>query len=172
VLDTDRRIPNPGPLVADRTAVYLDLKVVDVDVERFLAAASAAQQAYHDGLADAVQQLRAADELYQGEFLADDPYEDWVQPLRDEAKAAYIAVLRALAARTGDTDEKAMWLLRLVHCDPYDEEAHLGLVNLLRDAGRYGEAHRRYRTYVERMAELGVDAVPADRLGVAPRPPS
>jgi DNA-binding SARP family transcriptional activator len=163
VLDPQRLIDFPGPVVADRSAVRLDLKHVDVDVERFLAAAAAAQQAEQSGRGDATALLRAAANLYRGDFLADDPYDDWAEPLRDEAVAAYIGVLRTLAARIADTDEKALHLMRLVHHDPYDEEAHLGLVKVLRDAGRHGEAHRRYRSYAQRMAELGVDPVPLNR---------
>lgn len=47
-------------------------------------------------------------------------------------------------------------LLRLLRNDPHDEQAHLSLVRVLDDAGRYGDARRRYHAYVARMAELGV----------------
>lgn len=165
VLDPERRIALPGPIVADRTAVYLDFHVADVDVERFLAAAGAANEAHMDGSAGALQLLRSAADLYQGDFLADDPYEEWAQPLRDESKEAHTSLLRTLAANSGHIDEKVLCLLRIIHGDPYDEESHLGLIRELRAAGRHGEARRRYRAYVERMTELGIDPVPGHRLG-------
>jgi DNA-binding SARP family transcriptional activator len=163
VLDPQRRIAYPGPIVADRASVCLDLHAVDVDIERFLAAVSAAQDSCAEGSPDGAVRLRAAAQLYKGDFLADDPYEDWAQPLRDEVAAAYVTVLRALAAQSPDTDEKARYLLRIIHRDPYDEQAHLGLVRALEQAGRHGEARRRYQAYAERMAELGIDPAPDRR---------
>ncbi|MFI7431351.1 BTAD domain-containing putative transcriptional regulator [Micromonospora sp. NPDC049836] len=150
-----------GPVLADRSSVAIDLNVVDVDVEAFLIAAEEAQAAQRAGHADAPRLLARADELYGGDFLADDPYDDWAQPLREEAQAAHTSVLRALAQHAGDTDQKLVYLMRLVHRDPYDEDAHLELVQVLRGAGRHGEAERRYRAYADRMRELGI--TPAGR---------
>ena len=41
--------------------------------------------------------LEAAEGRYGGEFLEEDPYEDWAVGLREEAQAAYISVTRLLA---------------------------------------------------------------------------
>jgi len=163
VLDPERRIAHPGPIIADRSAVAVDLALVDVDVELFLTAAASAQAACRTGDTRAVALLSAAERLYGGEFLADDPYEEWAQPLRDEVKTAHVALLRALAAQVADTDQKMQYRLRLIHLDPYDEETHLDLVQELREAGRHGEASRRYRDYAQRMREIGVEPmVPPD----------
>jgi DNA-binding SARP family transcriptional activator len=159
VLDAERRIGHPGPIIADREAVSVDLGVVEVDVEQFLEAAAVAQAA-HRGDGDAVALLVAAEELYAGEFLADDPYADWAQPLREEVTATYVGLLRALVSQATDTDRQTLYLLRLLRCDPYDEEAHLQLCQRMREAGRHGEANRRYQIYLERMRELGVPAKP------------
>ncbi|MCW3844356.1 winged helix-turn-helix domain-containing protein, partial [Micromonospora yasonensis] len=170
LLSTLRRVlgsgrgDGPGAVLADRSSVAIDLNVVDVDVEAFLVAAGEAQAAQRAGHPDAPRLLARADELYGGDFLADDPYEDWAQPLRDEAQVAHTSVLRALVQHAEDTDQKLVYLMRLVHRDPYDEDAHLELVQVLRSAGRHGEAERRYRAYAERMRQLGI--TPADR----PRP--
>ncbi|MEU0546621.1 BTAD domain-containing putative transcriptional regulator [Micromonospora sp. NPDC005979] len=156
VLSTGHRTSGRGAVLADRGSVAIDLDVIDVDVETFLTAAEEAQAALRAGHPDTSRALVRADELYGGDFLSDDPYEDWAQPLREEAQAAHTSVLRALAQHTPDTDQKVVYLMRLVHRDPYDEDAHLELVQVLRSAGRHGEAQRRYRTYVERMRELGI----------------
>ncbi|MET8087347.1 BTAD domain-containing putative transcriptional regulator [Micromonospora sp. NPDC005237] len=156
VLGTGRRTSGRGAVLADRGSVAIDLDVIDVDVETFLTAAEEAQVALRGGHPDTARALVRADELYGGDFLADDPYEDWAQPLREEAQVAHTSVLRALAQHASDTDQKLVYLMRLVHRDPYDEDAHLELVQVLRAAGRHGEAQRRYRTYVERMRELGI----------------
>ncbi|MET8527528.1 BTAD domain-containing putative transcriptional regulator [Micromonospora sp. NPDC005172] len=160
VLGSGHRTSGRGAVLADRGSVAIDLDVIDVDVETFLTAAEEAQATLRAGHPDTARALVRADELYGGDFLADDPYEDWAQPLREEAQVAHTSVLRALAQHTSDTDQKLVYLMRLVHRDPYDEDAHLELVQVLRTAGRHGEAQRRYRTYVERMRELGI--APAD----------
>jgi len=160
VLDPHRQIAGEGPVVADRTAVRLDLRAVDLDVERFFAMLDLARGSRGHDPAGTLTLLRAAVGLYRGDFLADDPYEDWTLPLRDESTTAYVGALRELAALTDDTDEKVHALLRIIHSEPYDEPAHLELVRALDDAGRHGEAQRRHRSYVERMAELGLDPAP------------
>ena len=162
VLGTGHRTSGRGAVLADRGSVAIDLDVIDVDVESFLTAAEEAQAAQRADHPTGTAMLIRADELYGGDFLADDPYEDWAQPLREEAQVAHTRVLRALAQHTSDTDQKLVYLMRLVHRDQYDEDAHLELVEVLRAAGRHGEAQRRYRAYVERMRELGIDPARAD----------
>jgi DNA-binding SARP family transcriptional activator len=69
-------------------------------------------------------------------------------------------LLAARAAAAGDADRAVRLYLRILGPDPYDEEAHLGLVRSLAGAGRHGEARRRYGVYTARMAELEVEAMP------------
>jgi LuxR family maltose regulon positive regulatory protein len=81
--------------------------------------------------------------------------------LREEARAAYLAVARTLAraaAEAGEHDQAVRYHLRVLERDAYDEEAHLGLVATLVAAGRHGEARRRHRISGEQMGELGVEA--------------
>ena len=91
--------------------------------------------------------------------------------MREEARAAYVS--GAASARAGtreDPDPPSPHLLRILETDRYDEEAHLGLVHALADAGRHGEAHRHYLNYRRAMDELGVEPspFPAGRRGRAP----
>lgn len=68
-------------------------------------------------------------------------------------------MLRALSGRLreeGDTDQAVRYLLRLLSEDRYDEPAHLALVATLLEAGRLGEARRRYEVYTRQISELGV----------------
>ncbi|MEU0878077.1 BTAD domain-containing putative transcriptional regulator [Lentzea sp. NPDC005914] len=171
VLDPDRRGQHP-PLTADRAAVAINLELVDVDVERFIVAVSEACDAHRRGDDDATTLLSAAEAMYVGEYLPDDPYVDWALELRDEAQGAYIRVLRAQAARVSDIDQKVSSLLKILRCDSYDEEAHVELIRVLGEAGRHGEAHRRYRVYARCMSEIGVTPMPTNVLqrGGAPSP--
>ena len=148
-----------GPLVSNAGMVWLDRIHVNVDVEEFLADASAALAAHRGGQQEATERLMAAVAAYTGDFLEDDAHEDWATPLAEEVRATHIAMLRALAARlreTGDIDEAIRYLLRLLGQDPFDEQAHLDLVNMQLDAGHLGEARRHYDIYVKRMKEIDV----------------
>jgi DNA-binding SARP family transcriptional activator len=111
----------------------------------------------------AIARFESAEALYAGDFLEEDPYEDWAVGLREEAQATYIAVARTLAAAAaerGDADGATRFYLRILERDAYDEGAHLGLVSALLAAGRHGEARRRYGFYATKMAEIAVEAAP------------
>lgn len=164
VLDPDHSLPPDHYVTADASALHLDLHHLDVDVEAFLADADAGQRLLRAGRTeDAIELLSLAEAAYAGDFLEEDPYEDWAVGLREEARAAYIRLVSALAqhaTRDGDLDSAIRWFLRLLERDPYDENAHLRLVSALEEAGRLGEARRRYRLYVDRMEEIAVEAAP------------
>lgn len=152
-----------GPLASDGGMVWLDRAHVSVDVEEFLAGATAALVAHRGGQPDATERLMAAVASYTGEFLEDDAHQDWATPLAEEVRATHIALLRVLAVRlrqAGDFDEAIPYLLRLLGQDPFDEQAHLDLVDIQLDAGHLGEARRHYEIYVKRMREIEVHPQP------------
>ncbi|MDG4786905.1 bacterial transcriptional activator domain-containing protein [Micromonospora sp. WMMD1102] len=41
--------------------------------------------------------LALAEQRYQGDFLVDDPYDDWAVPVREEMRRLYLRVVRPLA---------------------------------------------------------------------------
>ena len=135
-----------------------------------------ASRASRDGDgATARRELEAAEALYGGDFLEEDPYEDWAVPTREEAQATYIGIARSLAASAaeiGDADLATRYYLRILERDPYDESAHLGLVDALRVAGRHGEARRRYGFYAAKMEEIAVEAAPYPSQPVPPARPA
>jgi DNA-binding SARP family transcriptional activator len=167
VLDPEKRHPAEHFLVADKSSIALDIDHVDLDVERFLAEAAAASRAERSGdRATAHAHRERAESLYGGDFLEEDPYEDWAVALREEAQATYIAIARGLAesaAANGDADGATRFFLRILERDPFDEGAHLGLVQALASAGRHGEARRRYGFYASKMEEIAVEAAPFPR---------
>ena len=78
-------------------------------------------------------------------------------------RVTHIALLRALAAwlrHTGDIDEAIRYLLQLLGQDPFDEQAHLDLINMQLGAGHLGEARRHYHIYVQQMKEIDVHPQP------------
>ncbi len=164
VLDPERERPSDHFIGGDPSAVWLEPDKLHVDVEVFLAEASAGMTLLEQGRDwDAREVLDAAEAKYAGDFLEEDLYEEWTTGLREEARALYVSVAHALARisrQSDDHDAAVRYLLRVLQRDPHDEEAHLGLVSALSAAGRHGEARRSYGFYVARMEELGVEPAP------------
>ena len=163
VLDPARRYPSEHFITADGDVVALNLDTVDVDLEAFLASAGDGLARMRAGdVARALPALEAASGAYAGDFLEENAYDDWAVPPREEARAAFIAVSRALASEASahhDTDRAVAHYLRVLEVDRYDEAAQLALVDVLSAAGRHGEAHRHFLSYRRAMAELGVEPV-------------
>ncbi|MGH7564615.1 MAG: AfsR/SARP family transcriptional regulator, partial [Gemmatimonadota bacterium] len=164
VLDPSREGASDHFIGGDPTAVWLELDKLYVDVEVFLAEASAGMTLLDQSRDwEARDLLDAAEAKYAGDFLEEDLYEEWTTGLREEARALYVSVAHALARisrQAADHDAAVRYLLRVLQRDPHDEEAHLGLVSALSAAGRYGEARRSYGFYVARMEELDVEPAP------------
>ncbi|MGH3907628.1 MAG: tetratricopeptide repeat protein [Pseudonocardiaceae bacterium] len=161
ILDPGRDRQAEGSLCTDGTSVWL--VDVDIDVDEFLATATAALDADARAEPDALSELLAAESRYTGAFLEDDPYHDWAATVGEDVRATYLAVLRALSSRLrheGGTDRAVRYTLRLLSEDHYDEAAHLELVAILLEAGRLGEARRRYELYTRQISELGVTPQP------------
>lgn len=161
VLDPDKRFASDHFLQADSEAIRLDTTHVTIDVEQFLAGAQRALKHHREGQAEtAAAMLATVESSYTGDVFEDDPYSDWHVPLREEARSTYLTVARALADRraaAGDHDDAVRLLLRVLEREPYDEGAHLQLVSLLVQAGRHGDARRRYQHYSDRMRELDLE---------------
>ena len=137
-----------SPIRAEAGSVALDVTVVDIDVERFLAHARTGR-------------LEEALAAYGGEFLPADIYADWSAALREEARLAYVHVAHELAAASAavrDFSSTVELCLRVLEADPYDDAAHRMLVAALSAAGRHGDARRSYERFVARLDELGLPA--------------
>jgi len=160
VLDPDRSFDQSHFVAAEEGTVRLRLDHVVVDVEAFLADAEVALRAWREKQTDdARAQLEEAEQSYGGDFLAEDLYEPWASAVREEARGAYADLVRALADATPGR-EATRYYRRILDADPFDEQAHIGLVAALLEAGAHGEARRAYGGYVGQMAKIGVEPVP------------
>jgi DNA-binding SARP family transcriptional activator len=171
IFDPQRRAPAEQVIGAGTTNVWINLDRVPVDVENFLGDAQHGLRLLARGAADeAWEVLAAAERSYTAEVFADEPYDDWAQPLREEAQAAWLSVLRALV-RLGwdDPDGTVPRLRRILAAEPYDEGSHRDLLAALVGAGRHGEARRAYDRYARAMADIGV-AVPERAAALAAQP--
>jgi DNA-binding SARP family transcriptional activator len=164
VLDPEARYSSDHFIATSGDAVMLQLSNIDVDVEAFLGRAEQGLSLWSRGRTEEARpHLEAAEAAYVGDFLEEDRYEDWAAHLREEARAIYLmlaAVLGEIAEASSQPDAAIRYRLRILERDPYDEQAHLGLVTALLRVGRHGEARRTYRDYVARMDAIGVEAAP------------
>ncbi len=161
-LHVARRAFDPAPDAAPR---YLRLAGQElalcpdgplwVDVEAFEEAALTARSGGEPAA------YRAAVELYTGELLPEDRYEDWVEGRRRELRATYLALLLELAElyeERGEYGRGIEVLRRAVAEEPTREEAHAGLIRLYALSGRRGEALRQYQVLEETLVrELGAE---------------
>lgn len=176
LLSTVRTVFDPGKVrpaehyvAADHDTVWLVGDHVDIDVELFLAEAAEGRRMLAAGDRDKARTfLGDAAARYLGEFCADDPYADWAAGLRALAKHTFVDScfeLAGLADDAGEHSEAIRYWLRILEVDPYDEDAHLGLIRSLLHQRRHGEARRAYRNYCAKMTELELEpaAFPAER---------
>jgi DNA-binding SARP family transcriptional activator len=150
-----RRAPSAF-VVAENGGYRLDRTRVVVDADRFEALASAGLAAAARGDPDAPDSLTQAAELYEGEFLAEDPYAEWALSERDRLRTLASDALRALAgiaSRAHHLDAAGAHLGRLAKLEPFDVSIHRELLALLIRRGRYAEAERLYASLRVRMRQ-------------------
>jgi DNA-binding SARP family transcriptional activator len=112
-----------------------------VDVDAFEQAVATARRS-RDPAA-----YRAALELYRGELLPDDRYEEWAENRRQELHGAFVLLLIELAGlyeERGDYGRGVETLQRSLSVEPTNEEAHAGLMRLHALSGRGHEALSQY----------------------------
>ena len=121
-----------------------------VDAEAFEETAATARRA-RDPAA-----YRAALDLYAGDPLPEDRYEEWAENRRDELRQLYVVLLAELAELYEQRGEyrPAVALLRLaVAEEPALEEAHTALMRLYALTDRPGEALSQYERLQEALSK-------------------
>jgi DNA-binding SARP family transcriptional activator len=160
MLDGTKQSCTDSVVLADGSSVALDVTRTVIDLETFMRQAEHGLRLCRDGHpAEGRAILASAERLYTGDFLEDEPYDDWSAMPREQARATYLRVGRSLAdcARDlGQTDEAIHYLLRILAMDAYDEQSHRYLIDSYFQAGRHGEARRARDRYTAAMREIGV----------------
>jgi predicted ATPase/DNA-binding SARP family transcriptional activator/DNA-binding CsgD family transcriptional regulator len=127
-----------------------------VDAEAFAESALSARRSRDPSA------YRAAIELYAGELLPDDRYEEWAEHRRGQLRRLYFELLVELTQlyqERGEYGQAAEMLQRALSEEPTNEEAHAGLMRLYALSGRRGEALTQYERLRETLSR---------RLGTAP----
>jgi DNA-binding SARP family transcriptional activator len=124
------------------------------EFQRHLAQARAASQRRDKDLAR--EHLTAAVDLYRGEFLESDPYEEWTVEPRRAYAASYARALAWLAADAADSRDWPGLLdygTRMIGRDPCAEEGHRWLMTAHWQLGNRAQALLQYRICSERLME-------------------
>jgi predicted ATPase/DNA-binding SARP family transcriptional activator/DNA-binding CsgD family transcriptional regulator len=155
-----RRSLHPGDgsryLVSeDESLVLCPKSELWVDVDAFEEAAAAARRSQDPAA------YRAAIDLWTGELLPGDRYEEWAQERREQLRRLYLDLLVELAKlhEGRGEDGPAIEALRTaVAIEPSLEQAHVDLMRLHAVYGRRGEALAQYERLQETLRrKLGAD---------------
>lgn len=127
-----------------------------LDVERF-------EQLLHqgdglEGLA-AIEAYRQALALYKGDFLADEPYADWVELERSYLRERAVGALFRMAGIAEGMNlprEAQEAYRRILTLDPWREEAYRALIEMLMFSGQELEARSLFTQYRVRMEREGL----------------
>lgn len=104
----------------------------------------------------AIQELEAAENLYQGEFLAEDRYEDWSLVNRENLKNAYLDTLSQLSQHFYTSGQFAMSIYychKILAEDKCREDVHRRVMLCYLNLDQPHLALRQYHTCVEGLQE-------------------
>jgi DNA-binding SARP family transcriptional activator/tetratricopeptide (TPR) repeat protein len=115
--------------------------------------------------AAAVAEYELATALYQGDFLADDPYEEWPVRSRERLRVVYLDTLDRLSHlhfAQGHYGSCVALCKLIVQRDPCREDAHRRLMRCFSRQGQTHLALRQYQVCADALqAELTVDPDPS-----------
>ena len=127
---------------------------VRVDVESFAQAVARAWQS------DEPEAAEAAANLYYGELLPDDPYEDWAAARREAIRASDVTLLTRLSGlyeERGDLPRAIAARERALAVDALDEATNGAIIRLFAVMGRREAALAHYARFAAQLQrELGV----------------
>jgi DNA-binding SARP family transcriptional activator len=158
---------SPQYIHSNAEIVQLNAELVTTDLSEFQAIGrlfkKPTDRATRADLAEALV------DLVRGEFLSDVKYEDWASLAQMRVHAAIREQLLPIAQSefAGVTSEVA---LRAGHAltvlDPFDEQAHLAIAQVLAGSGRRAQAREVLHRYTQRM-RTEFDEEPSEELRLA-----
>ena len=143
--------PWPEPVIERSFAGYRirDQVTVWSDVEHFEASCNAARSADCAGDREtAVRLYEAACQLYEGDFLAEEPYTDWAAAPRDRLRLQAVEIqtrLLDLYIERADYGPAILLGRQILGLDPCNEQVHRRLMGCYSEAGQRHMALSQYR---------------------------
>jgi predicted ATPase/DNA-binding SARP family transcriptional activator/DNA-binding CsgD family transcriptional regulator len=132
-----------------------------VDVEAFKEVVATARRSREPAA------YRAAIELYTGELLPTDRYEEWAEGRRQELRRTFLSLLVKLAKlheQREDYEPAIEAMSRVVSAEPTNEEAHADLMRLYALSGRRAESLKQYEHLEEALSRgLGIEPAASSR---------
>jgi DNA-binding SARP family transcriptional activator len=129
-----------------------------VDFEAFMEHYSTAQALERQrDLVGAIREYRAAEALYQGEFLEEDRYESWLTSLRQNLQDDYLSLLDRLGRFYLEHEDYAACTAvcnKMLAIDDCIEEAHRRLMRCYSEQNQRFLALRQYHLCVEALATV------------------
>lgn len=155
-LEPNRGHRSPARFVVARRGAYcFDTGGVWVDADEFEREARAGLASFNQGfLTPAAAHLAAAMALYQGNFLAEDPYAEWALDERERLCELAGRALRAqvdIEMQMNNLEVAAGHARRLADMEPFDTDVQKLFIRLCLRRGRRSEAFRRYSVLRKRL---------------------
>lgn len=134
-----------------------------VDVEEFERHWLAGRLQEREGKGDeAVREYRMAETLYRGDYLEEEPYEEWTLLRRESLKDTYLIILGKLAdysMDTGDYEDCILYCQKIMTKDPCREDAYRRLMRCYSRLGRKNRALRWYQI-CQKTIQVELDTTP------------
>lgn len=161
-----RRDPDVQHIQFENNQYFLNPELsVWLDVEEFEAQVQAGRRLEGSGQLDAaMREYAAAVNLYQGDFLAEDLYEDWPRPRRQQLRMHFLEIANRLSAyhqQRADYTAAISLCQQILSFDNCFEEAHRRLMQIFMAQGNRHLAIRQYHLCTQALAEE-LDVPPAE----------
>ncbi|MFM9886095.1 MAG: BTAD domain-containing putative transcriptional regulator [Burkholderiales bacterium] len=157
-----RPTPGAAPIVALHDGYFRFNQDVELwsDIDAFLAQFAEARALDLRDTARAMHAYAGCVALYKGELLAEDGYESWLEPVRQQYRDAYLAALDRLS-RFHFAEENYLACIetsvKILMVDGCNEQAHCHLMRCYARLGQPRLAQLQYRQCVSSLArELGM----------------
>ena len=119
-----------------------------LDVEQFEQHWANGRRLEREGnLTAAIREFELAEALYQGDYLQDEPYDEWTSLRRETLKDTYLIILSKLAENaleTSDYESCILYCQKILAKEPCREDAYR---RLIRCYSRLGNKNRSLRLY-------------------------
>ena len=142
--------PGFQPIQFEKECYLLNPEIpLSLDFQEFELSAEIGRQLEASGRRDkAAAAYQRAEAFYLGDFLQEDPYEDWIIPMRDQFHRTYLDLTERLSGyhwQQADYEAVIELCQKILAKDNCNEKAHRRLMQCYQNQGQCGLAIRQYR---------------------------